>query len=77
VSAPGQQEKTGGRRSGQAARRRATERALRSVDRLDGVTGRVVTRRTKTIGLTTSGQRFRDRRAVSPAVAHIAGILKT
>jgi len=64
-----------GAAQGQAARRRATEGAPRSVGCLDSVTGRVVTRRAKTIGLAMLGQRSRYRCAASPAAARIAGIL--
>ena len=60
-----------------AERSRATDGDLRSVGRLDVVTGQVVTRRAKTMGLATLAPCFPDRRAAAPEAARIAVILDT
>ena len=60
-----------------AERSRATDCDLRSVGRLDVVTGQVVTRRATTMGLATLAPFFPDRRAAAPEAARIAVILDT
>ncbi len=58
-----------------AERSRATDCDLRIVGRLDVVTGQVVTRRAKTMGLATLAPFFPDRRAASPEAERIDVIL--
>ena len=58
-----------------AERSRATDGDLRIVGRLDVVTGQVVTRRAKTMGLATLAPFFPDRRAAYPEAERIDVIL--
>jgi len=58
-----------------AERSRATDGDLRSVGRLDVVTGQVGTRRATTMGRATLAPFFPDRRAAAPEAARISVIL--
>jgi len=60
-----------------AERSRATDGDLRSVGRLDVVTGQVVTRRATTMGRATLAPFFPDRRSAAPEAERISVILDT